>query len=52
LAAREALRLEEAEGPASPLGLRITILVVGLAGAGKTQLIASLLGGPLAGELS
>ncbi|KIY98187.1 hypothetical protein MNEG_9772 [Monoraphidium neglectum] len=48
LAAREALRLEEAEGPSSPLGLRIKILVIGLAGSGKTQLIRSLLGGPLA----
>ncbi|KAI8469532.1 MAG: hypothetical protein J3K34DRAFT_279073 [Monoraphidium minutum] len=50
LAAREALRLEEAEGPASPLDLRIRILVIGLAGAGKTQLIRSLLGGPLADD--
>ncbi|GBF93385.1 hypothetical protein Rsub_06423 [Raphidocelis subcapitata] len=48
LAAREATRLEEAEGPDSPLGLRIKILVIGLAGAGKTQLIRSLLEGPLA----
>jgi hypothetical protein len=38
------------QGPSSPLGLRIKILVIGLAGSGKTQLIRSLLGGPLAGE--
>jgi hypothetical protein len=37
------------QGPASPLDLRIKILVIGLAGSGKTQLIRSLLGGPLAG---
>jgi hypothetical protein len=41
--------LPASQGPASPLDLRIKILVIGLAGSGKTQLIRSLLGGPLAG---
>jgi GTPase SAR1 family protein len=43
-------RLSPPQGPASPLDLRICILVIGLAGSGKTQLIRSLLGGPLADD--
>lgn len=44
LAAREAASLEAAHGPGAPLGLSVTILLIGLSGTGKSQLVAALLG--------
>ncbi|KAF6261121.1 hypothetical protein COO60DRAFT_810164 [Scenedesmus sp. NREL 46B-D3] len=43
LAAKEAAQLEKAEGPHTSLSLNVKILVIGLRGTGKTQLIRSLL---------
>eukprot|EP00877_Chromochloris_zofingiensis_P013738 jgi/Chrzof1/8618/Cz03g17170.t1_TOC120[v5.2] len=46
VAAKEAARLEEEQGPTSLLDLDVKILLIGLAGTGKTQLIHSLLREP------
>ncbi|KAG1663291.1 hypothetical protein FOA52_006332 [Chlamydomonas sp. UWO 241] len=51
-AAREAERLEVHHGPRAPLGFTVKMMLIGLTGSGKTQLIHSLLsaggvGGPL-----
>lgn len=46
LAARQAFLLEQQHGGSSSLNLRVKILFLGLTGAGKTQLIYSLLNKP------